>query len=186
MIAYTLINIIIINQTFIKRINHNCALICWTFVKSSYSIYNIVFDSNKNKCLRIKKECLDMFFDSISFGNVFHRVAEYELMRRLPRRMVLFLLGISDVVDADRRGLVGVYQLNSSHKYVGDRLCNDLNVMINILNWQRLLMGSQCSVLSIGVMCEWRDVLLIRRVAVLSVSCNLLMLFIGRPTNKAL
>ena len=67
-------------------------------------------------------------------GSVFHRVADDVLKIRLPVRIVLFLFGTSDVVDADLNGLFGVYQFNSSRKYDGAVLCSDLNVMTSILN----------------------------------------------------
>ena len=67
-------------------------------------------------------------------GRLFHRVAEDVLKIRLPVRMVLFLFGTKDVVDADLSGLFGVYQFSNSRKYNGALLCSDLNVIMSILN----------------------------------------------------
>ena len=43
------------------------------------------------------------------FGRAFHRVAADVPISRLPYRIVLLLLGTSDVVGADMRTLEGVY-----------------------------------------------------------------------------
>ena len=47
----------------------------------------------------------------MSLGRLFHNVADVVSISRLPSITVIFLLGTSDVVDADRSVLAGVYQL---------------------------------------------------------------------------
>ena len=61
----------------------------------------------------------------ITLGSIFQRVADDISRRRLPIRIVLLLFGTSVVVDAERRGLLGLYQFNSSHKYEGASWCSD-------------------------------------------------------------
>ena len=52
-------------------------------------------------------------------GNPFHSTAADVSMSRVPYLTVLFRLGTSEVVEAERRSRLGWYQFISSHMYVG-------------------------------------------------------------------
>ena len=109
----------------------------WSWINSSHKLNRYVF-----------KSFLKFFTLLASFkwlGRVFHNVAEEVSIRRLPIRIVLFLFGISDVVDADRRGRLGWYQCIRPDMYGGTILCNALYVVTSILYWHRLLIGNQCN-----------------------------------------
>ena len=61
-----------------------------------------------------------------SCGKMFPSVAAEESNNFRPYLSVLFLLGTSDVVDAELSGLSGWYQFNSSHWYDGADVCKAL------------------------------------------------------------
>ena len=103
----------------------------------------------------------------ISLGMEFHSVAAALSNNRLPIRIVLCVSGTNEDVSEERRGLFGEYHFNCSHRYIGASLCSILNVNTRILYWHRLLIGSQCNDLRIGVIGVRRGVQLITRAALL-------------------
>ena len=80
-------------------------------------VYRVV-DNNHRLNKNVFSCCLNRttFIDNLmSWGSIFQRVADVVSKSRLPYLTELFLFGTSDVVDADRRGLTGVYQFSISH-----------------------------------------------------------------------
>ena len=89
----------------------------------------------------------------MSIGRAFHNEAAAVSIRRPPYFTVRFLLGVISVSFTDRSCLLGWYRFTKFCMYSGASSCKDLKVIVNNLNWQRFITGSQCSCLKIGVMC---------------------------------
>ena len=87
----------------------------------------------------------------ILLGKLFYKTAVDVSNSLFSYRTVLLRFGTSDVVDADRNVLAGVYQWSKSHMYEGTCEWSTLNVITRILNWHRLFIGSHFKCCNVGV-----------------------------------